>query len=117
MHTAYHGIRYHRETDQCLTHPKYGVIGQIGGSILQFVCDYGLVRFLERSKYNLVLAHLVFYSMADIDWNSIVRDSLWNLPYFFYESETEAVHPHSEGRMLESLYSNRMLVGRRSKRL
>lgn len=35
LHTAQHGVGYHRETDPCLSHPTYCVIGPIGGPFMQ----------------------------------------------------------------------------------
>lgn len=75
LHTAQHGVQYRHKADSHLTHPMYGAIGPFGGPVLQFFCGYGLVRLLEGPNYNLGLANLVFYRIAEIHLNTIVRDS------------------------------------------
>lgn len=76
---------------------------------MHFVHDYGFVCLLEGSNYNLILAPLVVYLIAEIYWNAIVRYSFWSLPYHLYEGENSVVHLVFNSRTLEPMYSRRVL--------
>lgn len=111
LQAAQRRVPYHREVDQRLENPTYGLIGPVSEPVIWFVQDYGIVRLLDGSPYNPVLALLYLYRILELNWVAVTRDSLWSLLYLFYEWKTGAVHPVAEARKLEPMYSNTVLTG------
>lgn len=56
---------------------------------------------MEESNYNLLISHIVFYWITEIDWNAVAQDSIWSRPYLFYEWETGVVNQVSEARKMD----------------
>lgn len=46
--------------------------------------DYGIVRILEWSPYNPLLALFYLYCVLELDLVAVARDSLCSLSYHFY---------------------------------
>jgi len=119
LHTAEHGIKYHKEADPRIDHPTYGIIAPIAPRVVDYVCRNtvgGLERILEGSKINVVLAMLVFYRISEIDWAAVERECMWHRPYLVYEWKTGAVHPVADIKKMEVVQAGGTVTGRRVRR-